>query len=55
MPLKDEVRHDQEDLRLESSRSHRLTLAQGELVSLLDLLRVGLSLAHPLHERGPVV
>jgi hypothetical protein len=52
MLLKDEIRHNQEELRLESSRSRRLTLAQGELMSLLDLLRVGLSLAQPLHERG---
>ncbi|KAH7383781.1 hypothetical protein BKA66DRAFT_462784 [Pyrenochaeta sp. MPI-SDFR-AT-0127] len=52
MLLKDEIRHNQEELRPKSSRSRRLTLAQGELMSRLDLLRVGLNLAQPLHEGG---
>jgi hypothetical protein len=50
MLLKDEIRHNQRSLALNQARSRRLTLAQDELMSLLDLLRAGLSLAQPLHE-----
>ena len=48
MLLKDEIRHNQEELRLESSRSRRLTLAQGGAQS----GSAWLSLAQPLHEGG---
>ena len=50
MLLRDEIRHNQRGLGLNQVRSRRLTLAQGELMSLLDLFRVGLSFAQPLHE-----
>jgi hypothetical protein len=50
MLLRDEIRHNQRRSGLNHARLRRLTLAQGELMSLLDLLRVGLSLAQPLHE-----
>jgi hypothetical protein len=50
MLLRDEIRHNQRRPDLNQARSHRLTLAQGELMCLLDLLRVRLSLAQPLHE-----
>lgn len=50
MPRWDEVRHNQRGSGLYQARSRRLTLAQSELMSLLDLFKVGLSLAQPVHE-----
>jgi hypothetical protein len=50
MPRWDEIRHNQRGSGLNQARSRRLTLAQSEPMSLLDLFRVGLSLAQPVHE-----
>jgi hypothetical protein len=50
MLLGDEIRHNQRGSGLNQARSRRLTLNQGELISLLDLLKLVLSVAQPLHE-----
>ena len=50
MLFRNEIRHNQRDSGLDQARSCRLTLAQSELMNLLNLFRVGLSLAQPLYE-----